>query len=186
MREKEIEIGMIKYPYEHYAHRATIEITLQKKSKGLVLSICGNVWNHIHTDLIQCGQIQDTFKEALNHYEMLSAGDHPTFTKLFVNYKKLRQLLTIWDKWNLNDLNAGCIHQRIAKWDEVKLDDTKPLTQDNMATWTTPDKNPKGLLTVPCTICGYKYGTAWLLEELPQDIIQFVKEFAGNLLNTTD
>lgn len=37
-----------------------------------------------------------------------------------------------------------------------------------------PDEHPEGILTKPCPVCGYKYGTAWLKEEVPQDVIDWL------------
>jgi hypothetical protein len=34
-----------------------------------------------------------------------------------------------------------------------------------------------GLLGKPCEVCGYKYGTAWLKKEVPEDVIEFLKTF---------
>lgn len=32
----------------------------------------------------------------------------------------------------------------------------------------------RGLLCKPCPVCGYKYGTAWQLEEVPQEVIDWL------------
>lgn len=34
--------------------------------------------------------------------------------------------------------------------------------------WLRPSQHPDGLLGRPCPVCGYKYGTAWLHEEIPE------------------
>ena len=52
-----------------------------------------------------------------------------------------------WDRWHLNDMRAGCEHQRKAKEKEVGT---------------------------PCPTCGYKYGTAWLYEEVPQAVLDWL------------
>jgi len=41
--------------------------------------------------------------------------------------------------------------------------------------WMHEKDHPEGVLSKPCPICGYKYGTAWLFEEIPQDVINFLK-----------
>ena len=53
----------------------------------------------------------------------------------------------VWDHWHLNDLRAGCEHQRQAG-----------VT----------------LVNDPCPTCGYKYGTAWLFEAVPDDVIAWL------------
>lgn len=57
----------------------------------------------------------------------------------------------------------------------------KPLyTGDEGATelktlgWLKPDEHPDGILRKPCPVCGYKYGTSWLKEEVPSDVIDWL------------
>lgn len=40
--------------------------------------------------------------------------------------------------------------------------------------WLRPDEHPEGILTRPCPVCGYKYGSAWKTEEVPQDVIDWL------------
>jgi hypothetical protein len=61
--------------------------------------------------------------------------------------EKLHRLIAVWKRWHLNDMRAGCEHQRLAGGYEVGE---------------------------PCRTCGYGYGTAWLVEPLPQEIIDYV------------
>lgn len=37
-----------------------------------------------------------------------------------------------------------------------------------------PDEHPDGILCKPCPVCGYKYGTSWLMEEVPEDVIDWL------------
>lgn len=41
--------------------------------------------------------------------------------------------------------------------------------------WLDQFEHPDGILSRPCPICGYKYGTAWKFEALPMDVINFLK-----------
>lgn len=43
------------------------------------------------------------------------------------------------------------------------------------AGWTRPDEHPRGVLTKPCPVCGYKYGSAWLREEVPADVVEWLR-----------
>ena len=47
--------------------------------------------------------------------------------------------------------------------------------------WLYPDEHPDGILTKPCPVCGYKYGSAWKTEQIPEDVLQFLY----NLPDTT-
>lgn len=146
--------------------------------------------------------------------------------------------LAIWKRWHLNDMRAGCEHQRdwpldeelelvelswgdpyyrlrrqaedgalyAAQYEEyarlhrlVQLATTainRPKHPDlwgaeiqalldqgwlkvdkiekKTARWTRPSEHPRGLLAQPCDECGYKYGTAWLYEPVPDDVIEFI------------
>lgn len=65
--------------------------------------------------------------------------------------KMVEQLRAVWDEWHLNDMRAGCVHQRAAKWD------------------------PQTSVGKPCPECGYRYGWAWLFEEVPADVLEFLR-----------
>ena len=41
--------------------------------------------------------------------------------------------------------------------------------------WVTQEEHIGGKLSRPCPICNYKYGTAWLKTEVPQQIIAFLQ-----------
>lgn len=96
------------------------------------------------------------------------------------------KLTQVWAAWHLNDMRAGCEHQRAEQWDKRPIDPSKPLNaygkhfpgqrQDswNMLTWVSRREHPQGLLSEPCPTCGYKFGTAWLHEEVPEEVITFL------------
>ena len=91
--------------------------------------------------------------------------------------------MEIWRRWHLNDMKAACVHQRWFGWDEKPIDPSKPTNTYgthfegqksaswNLLGWVRPDEHPDGLMTKECPVCGYKYGTAWLKEDLPAEII---------------
>lgn len=41
--------------------------------------------------------------------------------------------------------------------------------------WVRFDESEKGILCKPCPVCGYKYGTKWLKEEVPQEVIDWLE-----------
>lgn len=41
--------------------------------------------------------------------------------------------------------------------------------------WVRPDEHPKGLLCKPCEVCGYKYGSTWLKEEVPAEVLEYLR-----------
>lgn len=71
----------------------------------------------------------------------------------------LKDLIEIWERWHLNDLKAGCEHQ-----------EPIPVSSDHPEyvhyKWLNSKRCPNG----------YKWGSAWLVEELPQEVIDRVAE----------
>jgi hypothetical protein len=61
------------------------------------------------------------------------------------------KLIAVWRRWHLNDFRAGCEHQRARgeTWE------THPLAQ--------------------CPECGYKLGSAWLFEPLPEEVLTWLR-----------
>lgn len=50
----------------------------------------------------------------------------------------------------------------------------KTMTETKTRGQINYDENPIGILGRPCPICGYKYGTSWIKEEVPQDVIDWL------------
>jgi len=66
------------------------------------------------------------------------------------NAETLMRFHDIWERWHLNDMRAECEHQR-----------------KRGETWTS---HPSAV----CPDCGYTLGSAWLREELPSYVIDFL------------
>ncbi len=96
------------------------------------------------------------------------------------------KLAETWERWHLNDMRAGCEHQRAEGWDKRPIDPSKPThtygkhfaeqryDSWNMLVWVSRKEHPEGLLSEPCPTCSYKYGSAWLFEEIPADVLEFL------------
>ncbi len=37
------------------------------------------------------------------------------------------------------------------------------------------DKHPDGILTKPCPVCGYKWGSSWRAERVPEEVLQWLE-----------
>ena len=57
--------------------------------------------------------------------------------------------LEYWHDYHLNHMKAGCEHQREKGWTTERLSE-------------------------PCPVCGYKYGSAWLFIEVPENVLSFL------------
>lgn len=171
-----------------------------------------------------CGQIE-------MHLVASAISPAPGWTRA-----DIQQFLDYWRAWHLNNLRAGCEHQRAAwnpaeklqleqyTWADryhaarraVESGTATPAeyeeymkltprvhavtieikrvnyrtpevaellaagwikvqkTEEKTAGWVYPESHPGGLLGKPCDVCGYKYGSAWLREEVPADVIEWL------------
>ena len=127
-----------------------VEVELEYKDKGPVLSICGSIWNSKHTDCVCCGQCLDTMMK---------------FSSLANNalFKKLHRL---WTDWHLNDLRAGTVKQEDALKDARKAGH-KICGYEDACKYL----ESIGLLEDN----GYKYGSSWLYREIPNDVLQEIE-----------
>jgi hypothetical protein len=66
-------------------------------------------------------------------------------------------LLDTWQRWHLNNMRSTCKHQRAMGWQYV--DHHNPQTSEGDA----------------CPVCGYRIGSAWLREEVPQDVLAMLE-----------
>lgn len=152
------------------------------------------------------------------------------------NTDLITRFAAVWDRWHLNDMRAGCEHQRASgradamievvtykmtseayrlrneaieearkaamegrvanltstgralispDWYKDKFtppDANSPLSgmyevksrETKRAGWVNQQEHPAGMLSAPCEVCGYKYGTAWLKETVPDDVLAFL------------
>lgn len=47
-------------------------------------------------------------------------------------------------------------------------------TETKTLGWLRQNEHPDGLLCRPCPVCGYKYGTSWIKEDVPQDVLDWL------------
>lgn len=93
------------------------------------------------------------------------------------------RIAELWDRWHLNGMRAGCRHQIADGWGKRPIDPDKPTNTYgrhftgqssptwNLLGWVRPDEHPEGLMGRACPTCGYEYGTAWLYEPVPAEVI---------------
>lgn len=112
-------------------------VTHQKVAEWLELSISGVVQGG------EGGQIQEAIDQM--NYAILSG-------KQIGEISEIRQ---IWDRWHLNGMKAGCVHQMAGDYDRPEI---------------------SGQV---CPVTGYKYGRAWLVDPLPPEVAEKVKSWGA-------
>jgi hypothetical protein len=104
-----------------------------------------------------CGQIDMEFAhrnpedDDKRYGELVKPGDI-TFAPGW-SAERWYQLLDVWKEWHLNDMHAGCEHQRALGWEREGY-----------------DKHP----SEPCPECGYEYGTKWNKVDVPESVIAWI------------
>lgn len=141
-------------------------IQTKETDKGLALSIAGVIGPRSNGNAAGgCGQIIMEFKE----YDRrgYSTLDDITLAKGW-SADMLKKFFDIWDRWHLNDLNAGCEHQEAAirdsNFDEVVAQGLADSVYDIV----------RGSDLRHCDVCDYTYGTAWKFEAIPADVLEFL------------
>lgn len=155
--------------------RLFITVSVERKDEKTLLSLTGVEGPRSNGNCTgSCGQCVD----ALDDVDRLALSDGWTA-------EMVDRLKAEWERWHLNDVRAGCEHQRKAGWNTRPIDPSKPLdaygrhtggpsSTWNMLVWVSRKEHPKGLLCEPCDVCGYKYGTEWLYEPVPEDVLAFL------------
>jgi hypothetical protein len=115
----------------------------------------GNAWG-------SCGQIVDTIRE---HIAARALELAPGWS-----YAKLGYFLQIWDRWHLNDMRAGTPEQ-MQHLEGIKAE--FPGYPVSHYEWAKERLAEAGLQPDPET--GYSYGSAWLKEDVPEDVLEFLK-----------
>ena len=150
--KKILYLGMIHNSKNKRGMPVFCNITIKQVYERIVLRITGVINPNRHGGAYSCGQIADSLKEIDNFASGWDTG-------------RVSQFMEVWKKWHLNDLRAECEHQREAGW-EKRLPDGR---------WTGHLWEKRGgILLKPCPVCGYKYGSAWLFEEIPADVLEYL------------
>lgn len=220
--------------YREFANRPSRNLCeVEWELKDGRFSMSAQIWQQNKRDILVGGQCVDEV------------------AKLFPNDAKLQRMCKIWERWHLNDMRAGCEHQRElpefqpryepaleisvefhaykALETATEKDETGPeakllanlqafdvrpfhkvlMTQeraDRLHAWlggwadqpteyakgpnliikkvkiplhsTYPKDHPLGFLAKSCPMCGYQYGTKWLKEELPEDVVKEIESWS--------
>ena len=169
------------------------EWELKETKNGLEFSMSAMYWNKPHTDIIRGGQCCDDVLKEIHTWA--------------TSRKKALRMVEIWSQYHLNGMNAGCAHQRAEHWENRRIPRDEvgdkyaggdergiyatqvyPLEACeghfekgawvNASPFVSRDHCHKdGLLTKKCPVCGYQYGSAWIHEDIPEEIIKEIRSW---------
>lgn len=154
MKRKVLNFGKVDY---NRSGRKNCKVTVEVEIKDGELSICGNVWNPRETDCYSCGQNLDELRELVR------------------GSAKMKRIHAVWERWHLNHLRGGSPRQR-----EHLKTLTFPGYPVSHYTWACEVLEAAGLHPDTEYIHDgkpYRYGSAWLKEELPAEIIAEVESW---------
>jgi hypothetical protein len=118
------------------------QTTTHQPAVGLLgLSVTSYLWRRDGSDIETGGATRAHLRGRLDRLA-------PDITR-----EDVTALADIGDRWHLNDLSAGCVHQEVV-WEDGRY-----------------GRQPSLTATEPCPETGYRYGSAWLVEPLPEDVI---------------
>lgn len=145
-----------------------MELDLRKNKEGFEyweFTTHGNVWNHISTDIYCGGQCLDEIYD---------------FRKADKDFKKVYDW---WKEYHLNDLKAGTREQEraVKEWKE----------KGNRYDYTEVCEYLKSIDMYEVDFYGYtltkkyngekyRYGSDWIIELIPEDVVEEMKAFIGS------
>lgn len=124
------------------------------------LSICGDIWNSRHTDVVCAGQCLDTIAQYRNQLK-----DKERFDEIY----------DLWKHYHLNGLHAGTPEQEAAvkEWKNAGNKYDYNAVCDMLKACGLYEVNYTGISVGRMyNHEPYKYGQAWLVQTLPDDVIQ--------------
>jgi len=116
-------------------------------------------------------QVVDAIKNAKNRAEQAIKAEE-TFTPadFETTYLNLKSEITHHEP----ELPEGLAPYYEANGPQYMNDHFNKASDVKTAGWVNESEHPEGLLSKPCPECGYKYGTSWNREEVPQGVLDFL------------
>ena len=149
-----------------------VEVRLQQRPEGQELAISSTALDAKSGAFRAGGQCRDTITRLIAHGEPA-----PGMTD-----EALDKLLHIWEKWHLNNMRPACSHQVVLGWKFCP-----GHYKDGHHFYCEPHLPGKpqlcdfpNMMGKPCPTCGYKLGSSWLFEPLPQDVIDWAQYFGSS------
>lgn len=140
-------------------NEVTLKLELRGEEDKPVFSVCCDVWNSRHTDIVWGGQCVD---EVYNGYK-----------EQLQNRKLYEEIMDLWKKYHLSDMHAGTEEQ------EQLIEEWK--AQGNRYDYTEVCEYLKSIGKYEVEYEGkpYKYGHGWLYREIPEKDLARIKELVS-------
>ena len=178
--KKTVQLGKIAYCGKRRVNAVDVEIELREcggeptftMEKGeriytgettptyIELSICGNIWNGQHTDIVCGGQCIDEIAK-------------------YINTPKMQAIQAMWKKWHLNGMNAGTPEQERyvqmykaengGRYDYTEC--CEYLRNHKMYVVNFTGKTVGRMYNNE----PYLYGHGWVVNDLPEYVIEWAK-----------
>lgn len=148
------KIGKCKYENDSASNEAEIEWKLENGK----FSASGCIWKRNKSDHLIGGQVLEELKELFPEDELVS------------------RIVSVWQKWHLNDLTAGSPRQT------EFLAQFPNQSNNNYYEWAKDKLKDAGLEPDEDFIYNekaYSYGSAWLHTELPSAIVCEIESWSS-------
>ena len=176
--KKTVPLGKIAYRGNRKVNAVDVEIEVRERGGEMMeyrdgtfhyapiyteLSICGNIWNARHTDIVCGGQCIDVIAK-------------------YLHTPKMQAIYSMWEKFHLNGMKAGTVEQESA----IKKLRAVAETEGIRPSYETECEYLKRIGMYEVEYTGksvgrmydhemYRYGTAWLVRDLPDYVIEWAK-----------
>lgn len=120
------------------------------------------------------GEVCDLSKRRSSPYFIVGAGqcvgDLRAITEPAgqLTLEDTRRLADLWDAWHLNTMRAACAHMDLS----VVPEDVPSFVSSEDRRAGRLDRSGWMQANLVCPTSGYKYGSAWLAEPVPDEVVE--------------
>lgn len=158
--EKRFNFGKIAYKGGRKINAVDVDVCYGEEDGHKTFAASARVWNMTHTDIIVGGQCLDDIAE-------------------FVKDEKFNEILRLWKLYHLNDMHPGTREQEEALEEAVKEGKLENRYASNYTNCCEYLKSI-GLYEVEHEGKPYRFGTGWLIWDIPEADIKKIEELLAD------
>jgi hypothetical protein len=143
---------------------------------NVLLSLKENVEPKMDIDLHHCDEYYslsmsaDIYERHNGRWKDVSWGQNSEWVrKILAENQFAQKMCDVWDRWNMNGLRAGNREQE--KW--IKNNIKCSSSYEEISAFLEQNQ----LFIIEKPLMNYKYGSAWLVEKIPEEIIKEIKSW---------